>query len=101
MRRVARSGAGWFPIFPLDDSGKAELDKLRGYIEESGRDPADIGIETFINAAGKTQDQLASEAAAWKQAGATHISLNTMGAGFTSLQEHIDAVRQFKDIASE
>ncbi|MBT6828029.1 MAG: LLM class flavin-dependent oxidoreductase, partial [Rhodospirillaceae bacterium] len=101
MRRVARIGDGWFPIFAMDDKGKAELDKLHRYIEEAGRNPADIGIESFVNAADKSEDQLAREIAAWKQNGASHISLNTMGAGFTSLQEHIDAVERFRGIASD
>jgi alkanesulfonate monooxygenase SsuD/methylene tetrahydromethanopterin reductase-like flavin-dependent oxidoreductase (luciferase family) len=101
MRRVASMGDGWFPIFELDDSGKAALDKLRGYIEEAGRDPADIGIETFNTVADKTPDDWASAAKLWKQHGATHISANTMNAGFTSLDQHIDALRRFKEAASD
>ena len=100
MRRVARIGDGWFPIFELDDAGKAALDKLRGYIEEAGRDPEDVGIESFNTAAGTTPDQWAQSAADWKQQGASHISINTMGAGYSSLDEHIDAVRRFKEAAS-
>jgi len=100
MRRVARIGDGWFPIFQLDDAGKAELDKFRGYIEEAGRDPADVGIESFNVVAGTTPDQWAASAKAWKENGATHISANTMNAGFSSLDEHIDALRRFKEAAS-
>ena len=100
MRRVARSGDGGFPIFQLDDTGKAELDKFRGYIEEVGRDPTDVGIESFNVVAGTTPDQWAADAKAWKEHGATHISANTMNAGFSSLAEHIDALRRFKEAAS-
>ena len=100
MRRVARIGDGWFPIFQLDDAGKAELGKFRGYIEEAGRDPADVGIESFNTVAGTTPDQWAASAKAWKENGATHISANTMNAGFSSLDEHIDALRRFKEAAS-
>ena len=71
MRRVARIGDGWFPIFQLDDTGKAELDKFRGYIEEAGRDPADVGIESFNVVAGTTPDQWAVDAKAWKENGAS------------------------------
>ena len=100
MRRVARIGDGWFPIFQLDDTGKAELDKFRGYIEEAGRDPADVGIESFNVVAGTTPDQWAIDAKAWKENGATHISANTMNAGFSSLAEHIDALQRFKEAVS-
>ena len=88
------------PIFQLDDTGKAELDKFRGYIEEVGRDPTDVGIESFNVVAGTTPDQWAADAKAWKEHGATHISANTMNAGFSSLAEHIDALRRFKEAAS-
>ncbi|MDA0230721.1 MAG: LLM class F420-dependent oxidoreductase [Proteobacteria bacterium] len=100
MRRIARIGDGWFPIFQLDDAGKAELDKFRGYIEEAGRDPADVGIESFNVVAGTTPDKWAADAKAWKENGATHISANTMNAGFSSLDQHLDALRRFKDAAS-
>ena len=101
MRRVARIGDGWFPIFELDDAGKAQLEKFRGYIEEAGRDPADVGIESFNVVAGTTPDDWANSARAWKQNGATHISANTMGAGFSSLDQHLDALRRFKEAASD
>jgi hypothetical protein len=30
--------------------------------------------------------------AAWRDAGATHLSINTMGAGFSTVEEHIAAL---------
>ena len=101
IRRVARIGDGWFPIFPLDDKGKAELEKLQGYIADAGRNSADVGIESVIFIAGKTPDEWAGEVAVWKQYGASHISIDTMGAEFTSLEAHIDAIRRFKEVASD
>ena len=41
-------------------------------------------------------DAWAEEASAWKKLGATHFSVNTMGAGFSSPQNHIDAIEKFK-----
>ena len=41
-------------------------------------------------------DAWAKEASAWKKLGATHLSVNTMGAGFSSPQNHIDAIERFK-----
>ncbi len=100
MRRVATIGDGWFPIFEIDDNGRKELDKLRSYIAEAGRDTSEIGIESFNTAAVTTPDDCAKSASAWKTEGATHISFNTMNAGFKTLDEHIDAVRRFHEIAS-
>ena len=97
IRRVGRIADGWFPQFPLDDKAAGILDRMRGYAREAGRDPASIGIETRISAA-DGPELWAGQAKAWEALGATHISVNTMKAGFTSPQQHIDAIRQFKDV---
>tara|TARA_B100001964_G_C13925127_1_gene461949 strand:+ start:275 stop:418 length:144 start_codon:yes stop_codon:yes gene_type:complete len=41
-------------------------------------------------------DELAAKVEAWRQFGATHVAINTMMAGFSSPQEHIDAISRFK-----
>jgi hypothetical protein len=33
----------------------------------------------------------------WQALGATHVTVNTMGAGF-SVQEHLGAIQQFKEV---
>lgn len=102
MRRLARIGDGWFPQrFGPDEEGQRILDKLRGYIREAGRDTNEVGIEPRISVSEGDPDSWASEAAAWKELGVTHISVNTMGAGYSSPQDHIDAVERFKqEVAS-
>ena len=99
MRRLARIGDGWFPLFEMNDEGKGLIDKLHRYIEEAGRHSSEVGIETFINVSDKTSEQYKKEIADWKNVGATHISVNTMGANFTSLADHIEAVKEFRDVA--
>jgi hypothetical protein len=37
---------------------------------------------------------------AWRDAGATHLSVNTGGAGMAFPDGHIDAVRRFMDAAT-
>ena len=97
IRRVGRIADGWFPQFPPDDKAAGILDRMRGYAREAGRDPASIGIETRVSAADGGPELWAGQAKAWKDLGATHLSVNTMKAGFTSPQQHIDAIRQFKE----
>ncbi len=97
MRRLAKIGDGWFPQrFGPDEVGRQEFEKLRGYIEEAGRDPSEVGIEPRISVSAGNPEDWANEAAAWKELGATHLSVNTMGAGFSSPQEHIDSIETFK-----
>ena len=41
-------------------------------------------------------DQWAKAVANYRAVGATHLAFNTMKTGFTSVQQHIDALRAFK-----
>ena len=98
MRRLARIGDGWFPQrFGPDKTGQTEFKKLRSYIKEAGRNPSDVGIEPRISVSQGHPDDWVKEASAWKQLGVTHLSVNTMGAGFSSLSEHISSIEKFKD----
>ena len=98
MRRVARIGDGWFPMFPPDEEGRETIARLHGYAREAGRDPATIGIEGRIETAGKSPEEWAGLAKAWEGLGATHVSLNTMKGGRTSVQQHIEAIQKFKEL---
>jgi len=37
-------------------------------------------------------EAIAQHAALWREAGSTHLSINTMNAGFTSLDQHLAAL---------
>jgi probable F420-dependent oxidoreductase len=97
VKRAARLADGWFPQFPPDAAGRQTIERLRTYAREAGRDPATIGIEGRITIAGSSPDTWAQEAEAWRELGATHLSVNTMRAGLRSPTEHIEAIRQFKE----
>jgi probable F420-dependent oxidoreductase len=97
IQRVARIGDGWFPQFPPDRQGQETIARLHQYAREAGRDPASIGIEGRISIGKRAPDDWRKEAEAWERLGANHLSVNTMGAGLRSPQEHINAIRQFKE----
>ena len=97
LRRVARLGDGWFPLFRPDEDGRALVQRMRELAAEAGRSPDEIGIETWITIRGRPQGEWMAEVEAWKALGATHISVNTMNAGLESPQAHIDAITRFKD----
>ena len=97
VRRVARIADGWFPQFTPDDAGQEVLDRMHTYAREAGRDPSAIGIEGRVNIADGNPDYWLGIAKSWEKLGATHISVNTMNAGFSSTDEHIDAIRKFKE----
>src|SRR5260221_5352572 len=101
LRRVARIGDGWFPQGKPDDQMRENVERLRSYTREAGRDPGELGIEARVNAHEGDLDEWIAQTEGWRTLGATHISLNTMGAGFTSLSEHIDALRRYKEAVGE
>ena len=93
----ARIGDGWFPQRPPDERGARDARASARYAARAGRDPATIGIEARVSIGGKNPDDWAREVEGWRELGATHLSVNTMKAGLHSPQEHIDAIRRFKE----
>ena len=104
LRRLARLGDGWFPLLAPDEKCREVIERLRGYAREAGREPNTLGIEGRIplgHASGNkdTQQKWLEQISAWKNLGASHVSLNTMKAGLTG-QAHIDALRRFHEATS-
>jgi len=91
-RRIGRLADGWFPrVAP-----GAALDEARALIAasaaEAGRHPAAIGMEPRVNVGAGGAESVAGDAERWADAGATHLSVNTMGAGLAGLEGHLDAL---------
>jgi probable F420-dependent oxidoreductase len=92
MRRIGRVADGWFPrVEPGPD-----LDKARAIIAaaaaETGRDPAAIGMDGRVKQGPGGTDELVRDAQRWRDAGATHVSVDTMGSGLSGLDAHLDAL---------
>ncbi|MDP9364111.1 MAG: LLM class F420-dependent oxidoreductase, partial [Chloroflexota bacterium] len=49
LRRVGRIGDGWFPWREPNDAMRGAVERLRGYAQDAGRDPASIGLEPQLN----------------------------------------------------
>jgi probable F420-dependent oxidoreductase len=91
LRRVARIGDGWLPN--ADPAKGADLvERVRGYAREAGRDPASIGLEPRLNLATVPPPARADYVAAWQRLGATHLTVVTMGAGYTTVDDHLGAL---------
>jgi probable F420-dependent oxidoreductase len=96
LRRIARIGDGWLPN--EDPAKGAELvERLRGYAREAGRDPAGIGLEPRLNLARVPPAERADHVAAWQRLGATHLTVVTMGAGHTTVDDHLGALEAALD----
>lgn len=98
LRRVARLADGWFPQMQPGDDARTTVERLKIFAREAGRDGESIGMESRINLADGNPELWQSQARAWEDMGATHVSVNTMRAGLSSPQDHINAIQQFKEV---
>jgi probable F420-dependent oxidoreductase len=98
LRRIGRLADGWFPMLPPNQEGKEAIDRVRRYAVDAGRDPDSVGLEGRVTVAAGGPEDWAGELKAWSELGATHISVNTGGAGFTTPDEHIEAIRRVKEV---
>ena len=77
-----------------------KLDAARAIVDQAavaaGRDPVAIGMEGRINTA-IDPDAAAAELAAWAEAGASHVSVNTMGQGLRTVDDHLAALSAVAD----
>ncbi|TWD81278.1 putative F420-dependent oxidoreductase [Kribbella amoyensis] len=93
LRRTGRIGDGWMPQVPPDEKAKASVDRLRAYAVEAGRDPADVGIEPRLTLAQVPEKDWPGYVDAWRELGATHFCVNTMGLGLRSPDDHAAVLR--------
>ena len=100
LRRVVRMADGWIPIGWLlpNEAARDTIGRLHGFAREAGRDPASIGMECRINAAHKGPEEWSRELKAWEELGVGRIVFETRRGGLRSLDEHIDAIRRFKEV---
>ena len=98
LRRIARIGDGWMPAHHTAAAAAADLAKLDAYLAENDRSRADVGLEPRLHYKDNNLDSWAETMAGWQAAGATHISLNTMGAGLTTPDQHIAAIQEFAQL---
>lgn len=91
-RRIGRLADGWFPQVPPDE----RLAEARAIVDaaaaEAGRDPGQIGMEGRVSWTIAGEEKLADHVGRWQQAGASHLSVNTMGAGLGGVDGHLAAL---------
>ncbi len=89
LRRVGRVADGWFPHVRPGGGLSEALETIAQGAAEVGRDPAAIRFEGRVDYGTRDLDQMARHAGRWRDAGASHLSVNTMAAGCTSVDDHI------------
>ena len=97
LRRTARLADGWLPNYSSVEDAREDIEKLEGYLEDAGRSLADIGMEPRIRYGDGDPETWRKQADEWETVGATHISVMTMGAGFRTVEEHLQAMERFAE----
>ena len=92
--RAGRLADGWFPQVPPGP----KLEHARGLVSEAaakaGRDPSTLGMEGRVSWGEEGTAKLVQHVGRWRDAGATHVSINTMGAGLGSVDGHLAALSE-------
>ena len=97
IKRIARIADGWFTHAQPDESGRAAFERFRGYLREAGRDPDTFPIEGRVSVARLADpDEWVSTALGFREMRCTHLEINTLGAGYADLGEHLRAIERFR-----
>jgi probable F420-dependent oxidoreductase len=108
LRRVVKWGDGWMPLaYAPGEEASAAFDRLRKMAEAAGRDPATIGIDTRVSAAGE-EHEWRETVRFWKSCGVTHLTLaNYYQSGHLrriegrTLSDHIAAMRRYRNAVAD
>jgi probable F420-dependent oxidoreductase len=108
LERIAKWGDGWMPnAYPPDESAVHVFDKLRAMVAAQGRDPKTVGIEVWTSCGAGSESEWLAEAKFWRGLGVTHLCLTTTfdkrhhhRIKGTSLEDHLDAARRYKDVVA-
>ena len=100
IQRIGKMADGWFPQFQPDSAGQEKIGVMREAARIAGRDPKAIGIEGRVSLATDNQSEWEKIASSWDEVGATHFSINTMKAGLKGPDQHIEAIKRFKETVS-
>ena len=95
--RAARIGDG----FLFSGRTQTEAVQIKARIEaklvELGRNKDSFGFES-IQQYSRGDNQWPGDITAWRAAGGSHISVVTMGANLTTVDGHIEAIKQWRDV---
>ena len=94
LRRVGRVADGWFPQARPGGGLEKALETIREGAAEAGRDMSHFQFEGRVEYGTRDHDKMAEHARRWSEAGASHLSINTMHAGLRGVDAHIAALAE-------
>jgi probable F420-dependent oxidoreductase len=98
-RRIGRLADGWFPqVRPGPDLDRA-VELVTEAAVRAGRDPAALGMEGRVRWDPSDPARFARQLDKWRQAGASHVSIDTMAVGLDGVEEHLAALARAAEVA--
>jgi probable F420-dependent oxidoreductase len=97
MERIGRLADGWFPGQQPGEGLDHDLELIAASARAAGRDPSAIQMEGRINIAVLPEPEWAAATEAWRVAGATHLSVVTMGGGLDDAG-HIRRIERYAQV---
>ena len=98
LRRVGRVADGWFPQARPGGGLEQALGHIREGAAEAGRDLSTFEFEGRVEYATRDHDKMGEHARRWREAGASHLSVNTMHAGLEGVDAHIAALAETAEV---
>ena len=95
--RAARMADGFLISGRSQDYAQKIKTRIEGQLDELGRERSSFGFES-IQSFNRGPNRWPEDIAAWQDAGGSHISIVTMGADLKKVDDHIDAIRQWREI---
>ncbi len=90
VRRIARLADGWFALMAPEEFAPVQ-NAIAETAAAAGRDPVAIGVESAVAVTGSAEAEWPEAVAAWRETGASHLCLRTLGAGLDA-RGHIEAL---------
>jgi probable F420-dependent oxidoreductase len=97
LRRMARIADGWISQLAPGPQAAEVLERVRAYVREAGRDPAAFGVEGRLHLGTTPQESWPQAVETWRRLGGTHLAVNTMRSDLKSPDQHVAALRRFRD----
>ena len=95
--RAARMADGFLISGRSQDYAQKIKTRIEGQLDELGRERSSFGFES-IQSFNRGPNRWPEDIAAWQGAGGSHISIVTMGADLKKVDDHIDAIRQWREV---
>jgi len=97
-RRIGRLGDGWFPqVRPGPDLDHA-LEVIATSAAAAGRDPSTIGLEGRVSWTPDDPDRFLRQVDSWREAGATHLTIDTMYRDLGGVDGHLGALARISEL---